>query len=109
MLAVLGKNLGEVASDMPRNTQVRRDVHCPTEELGRVMRQAMDYSRDMRKILIDGIKFYPHKGSDSWVLIIPEKDRPYCTVLADARDAKEAHALADEYAALVEEWRKTGE
>jgi mannose-1-phosphate guanylyltransferase/phosphomannomutase len=108
MLAVLGKNLGEVASDMPRNTQVRRDVHCPTEELGRVMRQAMDYSRDMKKILIDGIKLYPHAGSDSWVLIIPEKDRPYCTVLADARDAKEAHALADEYAALVEGWRKAG-
>ena len=108
MLAVLGKDLGEVASDMPRNAQVRRDVNCPTEELGRVMRQAMDHSRDMRKILIDGIKFYPRADSDSWVLIIPEKDRPYCTVLADARDEKEATALADEYASYVEAWRKAG-
>src|ERR1700734_2851532 len=62
MLAVLDKNLGEVAHDMPIRAQARKQVSCPTEKLGRVMRHAMDYSSKMKKVLIDGIKFYPKKN-----------------------------------------------
>ncbi len=105
MLATLGKNLGEVASDMPKRAQSRRQVFCPTEELGRVMRHAMDYSHKMKKVLIDGIKFYPRKNSEAWVLILPEKERPYCSVLTDAATQPEADALAKEYAEMVEGWR----
>ena len=105
MLAVVGKDLGEVAADMPRHAQVRSQVFCPTEQLGKVMRHAMDHSRSMRKVLIDGIKFYPQNGNDSWVLVLPEKERPYCAVLADAPTEREAKALSEKYAALVEEWR----
>jgi mannose-1-phosphate guanylyltransferase / phosphomannomutase len=107
MLAILGKNLGDVASDMPHRAQSRKQVSCPTEELGRVMRHAMDHSHTMRKVLIDGIKFYPKKNSESWVLILPEKERPYCSVLTDAATKPEADALAKEYAELVEVWRKS--
>jgi mannose-1-phosphate guanylyltransferase/phosphomannomutase len=109
MLAVLGKNLGDVAHDIPKRAQSRRQVSCPTEELGRVMRHAMDYSHNMKSVLVDGIKFYPHKNSEAWVLILPEKERPYCSVLTDAATQPEADALAKEYAELVEAWRKAGE
>ncbi len=108
MLAVLGKNIGEVAQDMPSRAQSRKQVSCPTEKLGRVMRHAMDHSAKMRKVLIDGIKFYPKKNSEAWVLILPEKERPYCSVLTDAATQPEADALAKEYAELVEGWRKSG-
>ncbi len=107
MLAVLGKNIGEIASNMPRRAQSRKQVACPTEELGKVMRYAMDHSSNMRKVLIDGIKFYPKKNSEAWVLILPEKERPYCTVLTDAATQPEADALSKEYAEMVEEWRKS--
>ena len=109
MLAVVEKNLGEVARDMPRRAQSRKQVFCPTEELGRVMRHAMDHSRDMKKALIDGIKFYPQDDGDAWVLVLPEKERPYCTVLTDAATQPEADSLSKEYAGLVEEWRTAGE
>jgi mannose-1-phosphate guanylyltransferase / phosphomannomutase len=109
MLAVVEKNLGEVARDMPRHAQSRKQVFCPTEELGKVMRQAMDHSRDMKKVLIDGIKLYPQNDGRAWVLVLPEKERPYCTVLADAASQPEAESLSKEYAGLVEEWRKAGE
>ncbi len=108
MLAVLGKNLGDVARDMPHHAQTRVQVHCPTEELGRVMRYAMDHSQHMKKVLIDGIKFYPHHDG-AWVLVLPDKERPYCTVLTDAATQEEADALSKEYAMLVEAWRKAGE
>ncbi len=109
MLATVEKNLGEVARDMPRHAQARKQVFCPTEELGRVMRNAMDYSRDMKKVLIDGIKFYPHNDGEAWVLVLPEKERPYCTILVDATTQLEAEELSKEYAGRVEEWRKAGE
>ncbi len=108
MLAVVEKNLGDIAHDMPRHAQARKQVFCPTDDLGKVMRQAMDHSRDMKKVLVDGIKFYPHDGTNAWVLVIPEKERPYCTVLTDAREEREATKLAEEYADLVEEWKKAG-
>jgi mannose-1-phosphate guanylyltransferase / phosphomannomutase len=109
MLAVLGKNIGEIAQDMPRRAQSRKQVACPTEELGRVMRQAMDHTHSMKRFLIDGIKFYPKKNSEAWVLILPEKERPYCSVLTDAATQPQADALAKEYAEMVESWRKAGE
>ncbi len=105
MLAVLGKNLGEIARDMPRHAQSRTEVECPTEQLGKVMRQAMDHAQDMRRVLIDGIKFYPVNGNPSWVLVLPDKERPYCSILADAPTEADANMLADKYAKLVEHWR----
>jgi mannose-1-phosphate guanylyltransferase/phosphomannomutase len=109
MLAVVGKTLAEVAKDMPHHAQSRKQVFCPTEELGKVMRHAMDYSRDMQKVLIDGIKFYPQNDGGAWVLVLPEKERPYCSVLVDAKTDKEAEELSEEFAGMVEAWRRAGE
>ena len=106
MLAVVGKNLGEVAKDMPRHAQSRREVACPTEQLGKVMRHAMDHAHDMKRVLIDGIKFYPTEGDPSWVLVLPDKERPYCSILADGRDEAAANSLSAKYAGMVEGWRE---
>ena len=109
MLAVVEKNLGEVARDMPRRAQARSQVFCKADDLGKVMRRAMDHAHSMKKMLIDGIKFYPDHSSNTWVLILPEKERPYCSILADAETEKEAKDLSVKYAGLVEKWRKDGD
>jgi hypothetical protein len=46
------------------------------------------------------------KQSNAWVLIIPERERPYCEVLTDADSQEQAEALAETYSAYVQEWRK---
>jgi mannose-1-phosphate guanylyltransferase/phosphomannomutase len=108
MLATIGKSLGEVAASVPRRAQARQQVYCPTEQLGKVMRHAMDYTRTMPKILVDGIKFHPD-GNDAWVLVLPEKDRPYCSIVADAPTDTEAQDLSEKFAGLVQQWREEGE
>ncbi|MDP4200007.1 MAG: sugar phosphate nucleotidyltransferase [Bacteroidota bacterium] len=108
MLAVLDRNLGDVARDMPHHAQARSEVFCKPDEFGKVMRHTMDHAHSMKKVLIDGIKFYPDFG-DSWVLVLPDKERPYCSVLADARTEHAAKDLARKYAGLVEQWRGSGE
>jgi mannose-1-phosphate guanylyltransferase/phosphomannomutase len=105
MLAVLGRNLSELASELPKRVQQRRQVYCPTEQIGTVMRHAMDHSNDMKRILVDGIKMYPISTSDAWVLVLPEKEKPYCDVTVDAADAQTAERLGEEYARYVFEWR----
>jgi mannose-1-phosphate guanylyltransferase/phosphomannomutase len=107
MLATVGKSLGEVAAEIPRHAQARQQVYCPTEQLGKVMRRAMDHSRTMPKILVDGIKFHPD-GNESWVLVLPEKERPYCSIIVDAPDETQAVELSEKYAGLVQQWREEG-
>jgi mannose-1-phosphate guanylyltransferase / phosphomannomutase len=105
MLAFTGKTLGEIAMGLPRRAQARRQVFCPTDQIGTVMRHAMDHSRSMKTVLVDGIKLYPNGDSGSWVLVLPEKERPYCEVLVDAPDQDQAENLAESYAKHVYEWR----
>jgi mannose-1-phosphate guanylyltransferase/phosphomannomutase len=105
MLAIVGKSLGEIADGLPHRIQTKRQVFCPTDQLGTVMRHAMDHSRTMKTILVDGIKMYPDGIGGSWILVLPEKERPYCEVLVDAPTRDAAEALADSYAKHVYEWR----
>lgn len=105
MLAIVGKSLGEIADGLPHRIQTKRQVFCPTDQLGTVMRHAMDHSRTMKTILVDGIKMYPADSGGSWILVLPEKERPYCEVLVDAPTRDAAEALADSYAKQVYEWR----
>ena len=109
MLAILGVRLSDVAADLPKRYQRRRQVFCPTEHIGTLMRHAMDHARGMRTQLVDGIKFYPEPESDTWVLVLPEKERPYCEVLVDAPDSISAQTLSDEYARHLTAWQSVGD
>ncbi len=106
MLAVVEKNIGEIARDLPHHAQAREQVFCQPDRLGRVMRRAMDHAHGMKQVLIDGIKFYPDGNVNAWVLVLPEKERPYCSILTDAPTTEAANKLSVKYAALVEEWRE---
>lgn len=101
-----GEDLHSVASTLPERYQAKRSEFCPLDQLGTVMRRAVEHSKEMPRILIDGIRFSPIAGSDAWVLIIPERERPYCEVLADAGSQEQADELAREYGNHVQEWRK---
>lgn len=107
MLATLGRSLGDIARETPHHAQARQQVYCPTEQLGKVMRHAMEHTRDMPKVLVDGIKFHPD-GSGAWVLVLPDKERPYCSIIADAPDEQQATELSERYAELVQRWREEG-
>lgn len=106
MRARIGRTTAEIASELPMRYQARRSALCPQDQLGTVMRRAVEHSKNMPRMLVDGIRFSPIPGSDSWVLVIPEKERPYCEILADAATSEIAEALAEQYAQHVFEWRK---
>ncbi len=106
MMARTQIKIGDIAKDLPRRVQAHRQAFCPQDHLGTVMRRAMEHTKSMDRILVDGIRFSPISGNSAWVLIIPEKERPYCEILTDADSKETAEVLAEEYSAQVYEWRK---
>ncbi|MBS1904168.1 MAG: NTP transferase domain-containing protein [Bacteroidetes bacterium] len=107
MRAKIGRRLGDIAAELPLRHQTRRSTFCPQDQLGTVMRRAVEHTKHMPRILVDGIRFQPIEGNDAFVLVIPERERPNCEILVDAATVETAEQLATQYTEMVTEWRKS--
>jgi mannose-1-phosphate guanylyltransferase/phosphomannomutase len=106
MRARCNRSLAELAAELPQRYAAKRSAFCPQDQLGTVMRRAVEHTKNMPRLLVDGIRFSPIAGSDARVLVIPEKERPYCEILSDAATPETAEALAEQYSQYVFEWKK---
>lgn len=100
LLARAGADLASVVDGLPSAFVARRDVPTPWEVKGTVMRRLIERLGADRVVTIDGVKAY--RGRD-WALVLPHPQEPVVRVWAEAGSAEAAGALADEFAALVEE------
>jgi mannose-1-phosphate guanylyltransferase/phosphomannomutase len=98
-LARFNTKLSEVVEQLPPYFLIRTQVNCPWEYKGKVMRILSEQYREQREEPIDGVKI--DLGSEEWVLVLPDADRPLFHVLAEARTRDSAQALADKYARVV--------
>ena len=103
-LAVQKIKLSDVVTSLPKYHLEHREVSCPWESKGQVMRMLNEQYKDRPHDNIDGIRIW--LGEDEWVLIIPDPDRPLFHVYAEARSQTEAEALADKYVRIVEGFRE---
>ncbi len=89
--------LSTVVSQLPPYHLIRTQVNCPWEYKGKVMRILSEqYHSDNP---IDGVKI--DLGTEEWVLVLPDADRPLFHVLAESPSRDAAQALADKYARVV--------
>ncbi len=104
LLAKGGVRLQDVVDALPPVHVARREVPTPWEAKGTVMRRVLESvdgeGRADRVETIDGVKAY--RGED-WALVVPHPQDPVVRLWAEAGSEREADALADEFAALVEE------
>jgi mannose-1-phosphate guanylyltransferase/phosphomannomutase len=106
MMAHTGKRLGDYDRTLPRLFAARRGVNCSWELKGKVMRNIMQYTQDLRRDLVDGVKVHFDGDPDRVsVLLIPDKERPLFHVVAEARGQEAADAAADEYERRIVQWR----
>lgn len=98
-LATQQTNLADVVAGLPPFHISHREVSCPWEAKGTVMRLLNQQYKDRRADLIDGIKIL--LGEGEWVLVLPDPDYPKFHVYAEAQDDKEVQALADRYVRIV--------
>ena len=99
-LAAQHTTLAEVVAGLPAFHVQQREVSCPWEAKGTVMRLLNQQYKDRRAELIDGIKVL--LGEREWVLILPDPDYPKFHVYAEARTDNEARDLVDRYVRIVE-------
>jgi mannose-1-phosphate guanylyltransferase/phosphomannomutase len=100
LLARTQTSLSAVVDSLPESHIVRRDVPTPWEVKGSVMRLLLEREATDGIDTTDGLKSF--RGED-WALVAPHPQEPVIRVWAEAGSPVEATALADEYAALIEE------
>jgi mannose-1-phosphate guanylyltransferase/phosphomannomutase len=102
MLARQQTTLADVVDGLPPAHIVQREVPTPWEAKGTIMRQLLERLNGGEADTTDGVKVY---RGDDWVLVAPHSHEPVVRVWAEAGTEEEAAALADEFAALVQELR----
>jgi mannose-1-phosphate guanylyltransferase/phosphomannomutase len=103
-LATQQTNLADVVNGLPSFHVSHREVSCPWEAKGMVMRLLNQQYKDRRADLVDGIKIL--LGEGEWVLILPDPDYPRFHVHAEARTDREASDLVNRYVRIVEGLRE---
>ncbi|GIW06718.1 MAG: nucleotidyltransferase [Dehalococcoidia bacterium] len=98
LLSRTRRRLASLARTFPPFYLMRRQVRCPWEAKGRVMRLLNEQFRDRQTQQVDGVKV--DLGRE-WVLVLPDPDRPLFHVIAESNSAEGAQALLDKYAGLV--------
>ena len=101
MLAQLDVKIYDIDEELPRRYQYQQTVDCPWEYKGTVMRRAMEYSDNNERELVEGIKIFI---GDDWVLLLPDKEKPKFTVIADSENYDNAVSLTKKFAALITQW-----
>ena len=99
-LAMQQTSMAEIVSALPAFHVIYREVSCPWEAKGTVMRLLNQQYKDRRADLIDGVKIL--LGEGEWVLVLPDPDFPRFHVYSEARTESETQDLADRYVRIVE-------
>jgi mannose-1-phosphate guanylyltransferase/phosphomannomutase len=106
LLAVTGEKLGSLEKKLPRLSMVKRDIPCPWEMKGKIMRHFMQESEGQKRDFVDGIKIYPSDAqSASSVLVIPDKERALFHLRVEASDESYALRLANQYEQRIVKWK----
>ena len=102
MLAQTGMKISQIDEQIPRRYQHTISVHCPWKYKGSVMRKAMEYSENLERQLVEGVKIFDGKDS---VLLLPSKETDSFQIIAGADSDETAISSAKKYEDLVIKWR----
>jgi mannose-1-phosphate guanylyltransferase/phosphomannomutase len=78
----------------------RKEVECPWNAKGKVIRQIMQEAGKDRVETLEGVKIHQDRG---WVLVLPDAERPVCKVISESYSAEFAEELSDLYVNKVRE------
>ncbi len=110
LMALAGKRFGELDKQIPRLHRVERNIHCPWDRKGKVMRYMMKETEGKHRLLIDGVKIlYENDESATSVLVWPDHTRPLFHVYSESAAEETAALLASQYEEQILSWRDAKE
>ncbi|MDQ3822409.1 MAG: sugar phosphate nucleotidyltransferase [Actinomycetota bacterium] len=100
LLAPVRRPLSELVAELPRPTLIHRQLPCPWNLKGLVMRVLTERLKGRELDLVDGIKAFDERG---WVQLLPDPDEPLVHIYAEGKTEAASHELEAELRSLVEE------
>lgn len=102
MLAEVKQPISEIVKEIPQSHLIKIQVPCPWEYKGTVMRKLIEYTNDLKRELIDGVKVYFDKN---WILVIPDPDKPFFHVIVEATSNEISNKLINDYSENIKKWQ----
>ncbi len=99
MLDGVGMSLDEVVDALPPHFLRRRQVVCPFDRKGAVMRQMAELGQSREVEMTEGVRVVEPEG---WALVLPHASDALVEVFSEGDSAQSADAIADRFVALVE-------
>ena len=101
MMAASNVKLSVLADALPDYVRAQREVRCPFDKTGMVMRRLIEKTASRPRDVIDGVRVYTQ---DSWVLVIPDQEHPVFHLIAEARTKMRLAEVLDEYETMLKGW-----
>lgn len=99
-LCVYNTSLSEALSEIPMFHISKKNVFCPWELKGTVMRKLITEKNNVKIELLDGVKFIFENG---WALVLPDADMPLCRVYSEGESSHIAENLSSRYLKKIKE------
>jgi mannose-1-phosphate guanylyltransferase / phosphomannomutase len=100
LLAPVRRPLSELVAELPQPTLIHRQLPCPWNLKGMVMRVLTERLKGRELDLVDGIKVFDERG---WVQLLPDPDEPLLHIYAEGDTEEASNELEAELRSLVEE------
>ncbi len=93
--------LADLVDMIPNFHIIRKEVPCPWDAKGKVMRKLIEESGGEKLETIEGVKIY--QGNDGWVLVLPDGEKPVCKVIGEGYTEEFAEELTDIYVKKIKD------
>ncbi len=103
LMAKAEAKMGDVSLKYPQRYFLsKRNVSCPKDLKGKVMRKIMEDTAEQERILIDGVKIV--FDTDTTLLLLPDRARDIFHIDAESKSKNYATKLVTEYEEKLNAW-----
>jgi len=99
MLARADRPMSSIVGEIPSFYLVRKEVTCPWHHQGKVFRSIIEDMRESQVDTLDGVKLIE---DDSWVLFLPNAEKPVVNLFAEAPSLEQAWKLVAQYETKIQ-------
>ena len=101
MLATTGLKPSIIDEQIPRRFIELGEVECNWNKRGQLMRNLMDYSENMKRELVEGVKIFENSNS---ILFMPSKETASFIIYAESNSQGESKEILDKYKLILKNW-----
>jgi mannose-1-phosphate guanylyltransferase/phosphomannomutase len=102
MLTQTGQKISGIDISLPKRYFKSAEVKVPWEQKGYIMRKAMQYSENLNRELVEGVKIF--FGNES-VVLLPSTEKATFGIFVDAESPDSLEKILNEHVELLNTWK----